>query len=73
MAFGICKNHPFVDGNKRTAVAAMLVILRVNDIEPAYTQRELVMLGLGVAGGEIGYEGIVDWIQTHSKAIAPPE
>jgi death-on-curing protein len=71
MAFGICKNHPFIDGNKRTAVAAMLVILRVNEIELSYTQRELAALGIGVAEGEISYEAIAAWIQTHLKETAP--
>jgi death-on-curing protein len=63
MAFGLCKNHPFVDGNKRTAVAAMLVMLRVNDIELSYSQPELVALALGIAGGEMDYEHIVEWVR----------
>jgi death-on-curing protein len=73
MAFGICKNHPFFDGNKRTAVAAMLVILRVNEIEPVYTQRELAVLGMGIADNRISYEAVVAWIQTHLKETAPQD
>jgi death-on-curing protein len=71
-AFGICKNHPFIDGNKRAAVTTMLVLLRVNNIELSYTQRELIALGLGIAGGEIAYENILDWIHTHMKGNAEP-
>jgi death-on-curing protein len=67
MAFGICKNHPFADGNKRTAVAAMLVILRVNDVSLSYTQPELAALGLGIADGGIDYEGVAAWIHAHMK------
>ena len=65
MAFAVCKNHPFVDGNKRVAVASMLVILRMNDIFLLYTQQELVTLGLGIADGSFDYEDIVEWIKAH--------
>jgi death-on-curing protein len=67
MAFAICKNHPFADGNKRAAVTSMLVILRVNDIELSYTQTELVNLGLGIATGEVDCENIARWIHAHTK------
>jgi death-on-curing protein len=67
IAFAICKNHPFADGNKRTAVTAMLVILRVNGVLPAYTQSELVALGLGMAEGGVRYENVVEWIHAHRK------
>lgn len=65
MAFGICQNHPFIDGNKRTAVLAMLTILRVNQISLRYTQEELITLGLSVADGTMNYEAIVSWIHEH--------
>jgi death-on-curing protein len=66
MAYAVCKNHPFVDGNKRVAIASMLVILRMNDIVILFTQQELITLGLGIADGSIDYEDIVNWIATHS-------
>ncbi len=65
MAFSICKNHPFIDGNKRTAVTSMLVILRMNGIALSFTQLELVAFGLGVAEGRTTYEDIVAWIHSH--------
>ena len=67
MAFSICMNHPFVDGNKRVAVTALLVILRLNSVPVSYTQQELIALGLGIAEGRIDYDGIVVWIHTHIK------
>jgi death-on-curing protein len=67
MAFAICSNHPFVDGNKRVAVTAMLVMLRLNDIHLYFTQQELVDIGLGIADGSIGYDDIVRWIAAHTK------
>ena len=65
MAYAICKNHPFIDGNKRTAVASMLVILRMNDIRLLFTQAELITLGLGIADSSITYENIVSWVNEH--------
>lgn len=66
MAFAICKNHPFVDGNKRTAIVSMLVILRMNGVAVAYTQPELAELGFGIADGRVDYNAILAWI--HDKA-----
>jgi death-on-curing protein len=65
MAFAVCKNHPFLDGNKRAAVTSMLVILRMNNIRLSYTQPELVRLGLGIAEGSVSYDDIVAWIKSH--------
>jgi len=65
MAYGICRNHPFVDGNKRVAVTVLLVVLRLNDIELSFTQKELIALGLGMADGSIDYEDIITWVNAH--------
>ena len=65
MAYAICKNHPFIDGNKRVAVTAMLVKLRLNGINLTFTQPELVALGLGIADGSLEYEDIISWINEH--------
>ena len=66
MAYAVCKNHPFIDGNKRVAVTAMLVMLRMNNISLSYTQAELVSLGLGIADGSVDYDKIVTWINDHT-------
>lgn len=47
MAYMLCKNHPFIDGNKRIAVTSMLVILRMNSITLRYTQQELCCTRFG--------------------------
>ena len=65
MAYALCSNHPFVDGNKRIAVTAMLVMLRLNGITPMFTQPELIALGLGIADGSLDYEYILAWIKSH--------
>jgi len=65
MAFALCKNHPFIDGNKRIAVTAMLIVLHLNSIKLTYTQQELISLGLGIADGSLDYEYILAWIESH--------
>lgn len=56
LCYGLVKNHPFVDGNKRIGAHAMLVFLAVNGVELSYTQQELADVILQVAAGEKGYE-----------------
>lgn len=51
--FYICKNHPFFDGNKRTAMMAGIVLLRLNGIEPKPDNHQWEKLMLDVAGGKI--------------------
>jgi len=53
-AFHICQNHPFVDGNKRTALAAAFVFLSLNGIELDDPKEDLYQLMLGVASGAVG-------------------
>jgi death-on-curing protein len=65
LGFGLVKNHPFVDGNKRIGTHAMLMFLAMNGIELAYTQADLSNVTLKVAAGEIGFEGLVEWIRSH--------
>jgi len=67
MAYSLCRNHPFVDGNKRIAVTSMLVMLRLNRVLLTYTQQELISLGLGIADGSLDYEYILGWVNTHLK------
>lgn len=65
LAYGLVKNHPFVDGNKRIGAHAMLTFLALNGIELEYTQKELSDLFLSVAAGNSGCEDILYWILDH--------
>lgn len=65
LAFSIVKNHPFVDGNKRTGLFVMLVFLELNGIDLNFTQQELVDLGLGLADGSIDAGMVLEWIKSH--------
>lgn len=51
--FYLCKNHPFIDGNKRTALGACIVFLRLNGIEPKPDGAEWEILTLAVAASEM--------------------
>lgn len=62
---GIVSNHPFVDGNKRTGVHAMLIFLEINGSSLSYTQNDLIVLGLETASGNFDISGIFEWISEH--------
>ena len=51
--FYLCRNHAFIDGNKRTAMAAAIVFLRLNAIEPAKDSSAWEELVLGIAASDI--------------------
>jgi len=61
-AFGIARNHPFVDGNKRVAFIAMASFLRLNEVNFAPPQDESTSVILGLAAGEIDETGLARWI-----------
>ena len=65
LCFGLVKNHPFIDGNKRIGAHAMLVFLALNGIELQYSQTELSDIILQLAAGEIELPALLEWIQTH--------
>ena len=60
-------NHPFIDGNKRIGVYAMLTLLALNGIELVYTQAELIQVILDMAAGKIGYEELLMWVLDHQQ------
>jgi death-on-curing protein len=62
-AFGLAKNHPFVDGNKRAAFHALVVFLRMNEVafKPEPAQATTIILAL--AAGEVSEESLARWIR----------
>jgi death on curing protein len=62
-AFGIAKNHPFVDGNKRTAFASMLVFLGLNGIDFDVPPQDATVMIMALAGGEVSEESLTRWIR----------
>ena len=66
--FHIVKNHPFVDGNKRTGIAAALVFLEMNSIDVRSTNEALLDTVLAVAEGTLQKSGIAEFFRKHSRA-----
>ncbi len=70
--FHLCKNHPFIDGNKRVALAAADVFLELNDHQLAATDNELEQLTLSVADGSLGKDAAIGFFQAHAKSMPSP-
>ena len=66
LGFSLVSNHPFVDGNKRIGVHAMLVFLELNGVEIDCTQDELVEIGLSLASGKMSAEMLFEWLGNHN-------
>lgn len=61
-AFGIAKNHPFIDGNKRTAFVAAAVFLQINGLRLEATEVDAVIATRELAAGSIGEKQFSDWL-----------
>jgi death-on-curing protein len=62
-AFGIAKNHPFIDGNKRAAFLSLITFLGLNGIDFLVEEAEAVVMIRGLAAGEIDEAGMARWIR----------
>jgi death on curing protein len=67
-AFGIARNHPFVDGNKRAAFASIIVFLGLNSIDFDVPPEAATAIILGMAAGEIDEDGLARWIADNISA-----
>ncbi len=61
--YGIARNHPFVDGNKRAAFGAMIVFLGLNDVDFRVPPESDTAMILALAAGEVNEEGLTRWIR----------
>lgn len=66
-AIALAKNHPFVDGNKRTPFVALELFLVLNGYELLADDTDCVMTMLGVATGEIEEPGLAEWIRRNIR------
>lgn len=64
-AFGIARNHPFTDGNKRTAWVAARLFLRKNGASLSFGEREAIATVLALAAGELAEDELADWFRSH--------
>lgn len=68
-AFGIARNHPFIDGNKRTAYVAMELFLIEHGIMLTAEDGDAVLTFLALAAGDLPEEALADWIRVNSAAL----
>ena len=72
-AFGVARNHPFVDGNKRAALLSLVTFLGLNGIDFEAPNSEAVVIIQGLASGEIDEDGLARWIRDNwpTEAVRP--
>lgn len=63
--FGLARNHPYRDGNKRIALLAVYTFLGLNDWELTATEENAVMEFVALAAGDVSEESLADWIRRH--------
>jgi death on curing protein len=64
-AFGITRNHPFVDGNKRAAAVVSITFLLANGLEFSATSPDVAVAFLALAAGELSEPEMVAWFRRH--------
>jgi len=69
-SFGLAKNHPFVDGNKRTAFIAAALFLRLNGYRLKADEAEAAIMILGLAAGDVSELELADWLRANSTPCA---
>lgn len=65
LGYGLIRNHPFADGNKRIGTHAMLVFLAINGVTLFYEDEELITLILRTAAGDLDESGFLAWLKAH--------
>lgn len=68
-AFGIARNHPFPDGNKRTAFVVMELFLELNGWVLEAKDADCISTMLALASGDLGEEGLAAWLRTHAAKL----
>lgn len=68
-AFGLAKNHPFIDGNKRTAFVCAELFLALNGFALLAEDASCVSIMLALAGGELPETELATWLRTHTTPL----
>jgi death on curing protein len=67
--FHLCKNHPFVDGNKRVAFVLMDIFLQKNGWELATHEEEAYSMMMALASGRLTKPELASWLKEHSSRL----
>ena len=70
-AFGIARNHPFIDGNKRAALLTLVIFLGLNGLDFVADEAEAVVMIRGLAAGEVDEAGLTRWIRDNLPEPMP--
>jgi death-on-curing protein len=70
--YGLARNHPFVDGNKRTAFVAVELFLVLNGYQLLADDASCILTMLGLAAGDLEEAAFAYWLRQHSVRRAPP-
>lgn len=70
-AFGVARNHPFIDGNKRTAWVLARLFLALNQLEIAFDPEDAISTVLALAAGELSEDELADWFRTRITSPSP--
>lgn len=65
--YGISRNPPFIDGNKRTGFVALALFLALNGYDLSATDADCVLTMLSVASGELEESAFAEWVRSHSQ------
>ena len=65
--FGVTRNHPFIDGNKRVAFQLMYVFLGLNRLTISATEPDVVALMLELASGNLSEDELADWLRANTQ------
>ena len=65
--YSICRNHPFIDGNKRTAVASALTFLQMHEVEVVADEDEFYEVVIGVAEGRVSKSAVAMFLERHAS------
>jgi death on curing protein len=68
--YGISRNHPFIDGNKRTAFVALEMFLVLNSYELVADDADCVLTMLAVAAGDMSEADFANWVRSRIQAIS---
>ena len=68
-AFGIAKNHPFIDGNKRTALAVSVTFLDLNGWDVIAPKKDEYFTFLHLADGSLSEEELAAWFRSHAEPL----
>lgn len=66
-AFGLIANHPYVDGNKRVGLVAMVAFLDLNGYDLTASDAEVVEIILSVASGHLAETALAEWLASHMR------